>query len=248
VPTCLFLRNASLNRELSRAVDANDAPAVFDLLQRGADPNAAVYKDARSLWGRLLDGILHHSPPLPRETIMLQAAYWFRPVPNGGTIDNMETIELLADAGANVNVRMPDGRSPLIAVTAFGKAGSLKVLLDHRADVGVTDETGDTALHIAASTLRQDMALMLLQHRADLNARNHKGVSPLISALEHYIGESEIDKARTRSMGAFLLLHGASLEGQSQDGIPLRKIAKLYRDRFHDRRVNDLIKGDQRSD
>jgi ankyrin repeat protein len=242
IPTWRSVHQIDLIHSLIRAVEDNNPKAVSSLLGDGADPNAIVIDDARPFWKKLLDALMRRPLPTSRVTVMWRAAYWFHRLPDGSTVDNWETIKQLADAGADVNLHLPDGSSPLIAITAFCKVKSLKLLLDHGANVGVLDEFGDTPLHYAASALREDMAALLLQHGADLEAKNQKGVTPLVAALESYPGEGEIDKGRSRHMARFLFARGATLEGVTQDGQTLPELAKLCRDKFHDPRLAKLIK------
>jgi ankyrin repeat protein len=240
-PTWRAAHQADLNNCLIRAVDANNARDVTALLRDGADPNTLVTDDARPLWRRLLDALMRRPLPSTHITVMWRAAYWFHRLPEGSTSDNWETIKQLADAGADVNVHLPDGSSPLLAAAAFCKVKSLKQLLDHGANVRVCDELGYTALHFAASALREDMAAILLQHGASLQAKNRMGVTPLLAALESYPGESGVDKARSRHMARFLLSHGATLDGTTQDGMTLPQLARFCRDRFKDDRITQLI-------
>jgi ankyrin repeat protein len=69
-----------------------------------------------------------------------------------------EVVELLLEAGADVDSPAPDGRVALHHAVVAGDLGSVKSLLEHGADVGVTCMDGKTPLDLARE--RNQMALM----------------------------------------------------------------------------------------
>ncbi|QYS97478.1 ANK_REP_REGION domain-containing protein [Trichoderma simmonsii] len=58
-------------------------------------------------------------------------------------------INMLAEAGANLDVKDRSGRSPLMLAAQIGKYELVVCLLDAGADVGVEDAGGYTAHHYA---------------------------------------------------------------------------------------------------
>lgn len=94
-------------------------------------------------------------------------------------------VDILADAGADVNVRGGDGGTPLLIASFFGRVDTVKVLLEHGADKSITNNDGTTPL-VAANA---DMALVdyiagLLNLELDYKAviEGKKAVASLLSA------------------------------------------------------------------
>ena len=87
------------------------------------------------------------------------------------TLGFADIVDILADAGADVNVQGGDGATPLLIASFFGRADTVKVLLEHGADKSITNNDGTTPL-VAANA---DMALVdyiagLLNLELDYNA------------------------------------------------------------------------------
>jgi len=74
--------------------------------------------------------------------------------------DNTAIIELLLNAGANVNTRTADGTTPLM--NAVAHPCNLHPLLDHGADVIVRDKWGRDALQLAREA-KVDASIRLLE-------------------------------------------------------------------------------------
>ena len=87
------------------------------------------------------------------------------------TLGFADIVDILADAGADVNVQGGDGATPLLIASFFGRADTVKVLLEHGADKSIANNDGTTPL-VAANA---DMALVdyiagLLNLELDYNA------------------------------------------------------------------------------
>lgn len=102
-----------------------------------------------------------------------------------------DTIGLLIEHRANVNVRNHEGTTPLHLINPI-KPGYdprcteiAKLLLDHGADVNVQDVNGRTPLHIAASgeTQGNTLTVVYLAHEANVNAADNYGTTPLHLAV-----------------------------------------------------------------
>ncbi|MCY4130250.1 MAG: ankyrin repeat domain-containing protein [Gammaproteobacteria bacterium] len=94
-------------------------------------------------------------------------------------------VDILADAGADVNVQGGDGATPLLVASFFGRADTVKVLLEHGADKSIANNDGTTPL-VAANA---DMALVdyiagLLNLELDYKAviEGKKAIASLLSA------------------------------------------------------------------
>jgi ankyrin repeat protein len=55
----------------------------------------------------------------------------------------------------------------------------VRLLLEHRADVNAPDQSGETALHLAARGGHEAVVRLLLEYRADVNAPDQSGGTAL---------------------------------------------------------------------
>jgi ankyrin repeat protein len=76
--------------------------------------------------------------------------------------DNTETVSLLLDAGAEINVVDTDeGFTALMHAAAEGQASVVKILLDHAADPDLRDADGDTAKDFATQNGHAEVVRLL---------------------------------------------------------------------------------------
>ena len=57
--------------------------------------------------------------------------------------------EVMSDGGADVNFVGKDGKTALHVAARRGHWEVTKMLLEHKADASITDDNGNTALHLA---------------------------------------------------------------------------------------------------
>jgi ankyrin repeat protein len=73
----------------------------------------------------------------------------------------VETVALLLDKGADVNVRNGDGWTPLIKAASANLPAVVRVLLQHGADLDVVDRLDRTAWMYASMAGREEILAML---------------------------------------------------------------------------------------
>ena len=88
-------------------------------------------------------------------------------------------MQLLLDAGADINARDPDGSTPLYLAVKGDYREVAQFLLAHKADPNTKDKDGDTPLHLAVWRNQKAMVELLLANKADPNERNDQGKTPL---------------------------------------------------------------------
>ena len=74
--------------------------------------------------------------------------------------DIQKVNELLA-AGAEVDLRSSAGRTPLMGAAYYGNADTVKYLIKAGADIHARSNTGDTALSLATSSNQREVAELL---------------------------------------------------------------------------------------
>jgi mono/diheme cytochrome c family protein len=165
---------------LMALIREDDRPAIDGLLRgnpgsakargaRGSTPlmAAALYGDA-ALVKRLLTA---GADPNATNTAGATALMWAAP--------DLEKMQLLLDAGADVNARSDDRRSPVIVTSGIvGAAPALRLLLDYGADPSVWLATDASPLREAARADDAEMFRVLLDYGA-----NPKGTGTVAPAL-----------------------------------------------------------------
>nr|OQO32302.1 hypothetical protein B0A51_00361 [Rachicladosporium sp. CCFEE 5018] len=76
---------------------------------------------------------------------------------------------VLQKPGVNINAQQTDGVTPLIVAAENGAFDTVKMLLYHKADPGITHEMGDTALTIAITRKHTKIAKLLIESGSPLN-------------------------------------------------------------------------------
>lgn len=95
-------------------------------------------------------------------------------------------VDLLLDAGANVNLADPEGFTPLKQAIGESHLDTAEHLLLRGADVShrCHSDGGCTALHTAAAYGLLDCIRLLLSHGADRKVRNDDNQTPYDTAIE----------------------------------------------------------------
>lgn len=177
-------------------VTTNEHVAYIDLagelLQHGADPNAAI---AKRLWFRSFAN---------DET-------WFdvegsTPFLRAALAGDLAAMQLLVEHGANPNIATKSDDTPLMAAAGIGWAAywtsnastsrldAVKYCLSHGADVRAKDVKGYTALHGAAFRGDNEMVRYLIASGADIQAKTKDGdtVADVANGLfEHAIPHAD---------------------------------------------------------
>ena len=110
----------------------------------------------------------------PFEESVLQPQRGSTPLMFAARNGRVENARLLLDAGADVNVKAPNGESALV-LAGFSDQGKLGAFLLERGADPMAADAGYTALHTAVSRGDAELVKALCAHGADPNARLTKG-------------------------------------------------------------------------
>jgi ankyrin repeat protein len=95
--------------------------------------------------------------------------------------NDLAKLGSMLKAGANPNVAEPrGGATPLMHAGVVGSVESMKLLLDHKADVNAANSAGLTALMMSVTDI--DKVRLLLERGADVNVATKRGRTALMLA------------------------------------------------------------------
>ncbi|HEV2295061.1 MAG TPA: ankyrin repeat domain-containing protein [Tepidisphaeraceae bacterium] len=173
---------------LHLAARDGDAKLVRDLIDRGADVNAAVRSGEKRSpeWGStplhyaVRDGHIEVAALLIEHGADVNAANDRGVTPLHRAIYNGETATLLVDAGARIDAPDDRGETPLHWAALDGAPGAMGALLaSANAPVAAADHRGRTPLHVAAEVANEPAVLALLARNAKADAADRFGITPL---------------------------------------------------------------------
>lgn len=174
-------------RMLIEAISKNDNSKVRELLDGGVTPDA-VYNDD------------DYTPA------MLFAAQVY----------NREGMQLLIDAGGDINITNKNGRTALMLSALSADLKNLSLLIENKADLDFVSQEG-TALILAVQNNKIDSVRMLIEAGANLEVvDNESGLTALSNAFV-YGDRVEIAEALVKA--------GANIDHKSRDGESLRDLA-----------------------
>ena len=168
---------------LHAATLRGDETLAAALLARGADPNAPVVRGSQGRRNSP-DYVLEHD-------VVGASAFWL-----AAHFGEPGIMRALADSGADPQVVVADGKTPLMAAVAARRRrepglaanpaedervvlGSARAAIDAGVVVNAADAAGNTALHTAASRRLDTVVQLLADSGADLHALNDRGQTPL---------------------------------------------------------------------
>ncbi len=100
-------------------------------------------------------------------------------------LGNMQCVDILLKAGAQVDAKDNCGQTALHVATAYGHVKTVRQLIDSGSDVNSKDNTFSslTPCHIAAQLGHVSCLRMLIESGANPNATDRDGVTPLLRAI-----------------------------------------------------------------
>jgi len=101
------------------------------------------------------------------------------PLHQASMYENGANVDLLLEAGADVDARNKRGETPLMVAAQRGQRAAAVALLAGGAEVNAQGEEGLTALHWAVDQGTPEVVELFLEAGADVHAQNANGATPL---------------------------------------------------------------------
>jgi len=144
---------------------------------------------------------------------------------NSKICNNMNTIKLLLNSKANVDLQDNCGWSALMMASRYSNSDSsieiVKLLFDHKANVDLQDNYGWSALMIASRYSNETIKL-LLDHKANIDLQNSNGWSALIIASRYSNEKSTIETVK------LLLDYKANVDLQNNNNLNALMLTSRY--------------------
>ena len=209
---------ADPRKELGNAATAGDAVRVAYLLEQGVDANA---RDTEG-YSPLLTAVRTRYDDLSRllidkgADVNLADNDGWTPLMYAAWRDSPDIARALVVKGAKLETRNPKGLTALAVAAQHGRTGTLKALLELKADKEVVVGAGGyTPLMLALAGGWEDSAEALIDAGANVNATNAGGITPLMIAA----AGDRVASARR------LLGKGAKVDAAGDNGITALGIA-----------------------
>jgi ankyrin repeat protein len=184
--------------DLITAAMIGDNDAVKALIKLGADVNApgtgrpALLWAAQNGWLEVVQTLLGAKADVNlRDNLGLTALE--RAVSVGA---KPAMFDVLLKAGADVNLKYPSqiypGRTVLMMAVADGNVPAVETLLKAKADVNLSDKSGDTALTIAVFEDKPAMIPLLVKAGANVNVTRPSSGTALLFAVDNSKDEAAV--------------------------------------------------------
>lgn len=151
----------------------DDSPEVLDVLWSwpGVDFNARNRVGETPLMMAALKGKVDVMKKLLALGVPVQQPGW-SPLHYAATGPSVEAVQLLLDHGAAVDVRSPNGSTPLMMAARYGDERSVDLLLRSGADLSLRNDKHMDAIDFATGADR-DWMMKKLQHIRDTKSAAH---------------------------------------------------------------------------
>jgi ankyrin repeat protein len=229
----LAARDSSGATPLHSAINSGNKPTVELLLAGKADVNAKTQNGMTPLMKAAQNGqfeiarlLLEKGAAINAKTDSGANAAW-SPLHFAIAGNQNDLVKLFLDAGADTNIKvrywfsLPSGQSlqyqgvaPLSMAVVKGQKETVELMLGHKADVNVREDSENTPLLWAVFQNQPEIAELLLANGADVNAQNIDRQSAL----------SDLVNRNLQEMAKIILSHKPTVDILDKEGFtPLQR-------------------------
>lgn len=211
---------------LHAACEFGRVEVVRMLLEHGANPDLGPNDSTCPLIAATLNGDENVTRLLldkKSEVNVHGGKYNATPLINAASWLSIEFVELILQAGANIDDEDEDGDTALISAARRGDADSIKILLNHGADFMHTNHSGQNALQVAilnsnanedcAKILIDTMSEILLSIKMAMNAGN-EAVASVVQAAN----SERLEKAKAMDVTSQAVPDRDDIEIKAENG------------------------------
>lgn len=156
-------------------IENGDISSLELLLNNGAEANTTNERGESALYWATKSRKTSFVKLLLEKGAKVTVAHAEIPLHLAAIRGDTDIIELLLDAGSDINITNGIRNTPLHWAAQFGNQFTIQLLLNKGADVNRTNIDGDTALHFAVNEKNIATINLLIKHNAKVNATNEAG-------------------------------------------------------------------------
>mgnify|MGYP001551172866 CR=1 FL=1 len=161
------------------AARGNHLDTVRKLIQFGADLNHQNDKGSTPLYWAVRYGFVEMTELLLKEgkadVHQQRKLGLVSPIALAAAMGFTEIAEKLLDAGADINLKITSGYTPLHHAAAFGNVDTVELLIKRGANINMDNDAGDSPILLAAKENQMEVMEVLAAYGADLEDRNKDG-------------------------------------------------------------------------
>jgi ankyrin repeat protein len=238
VAVFVAVASASGDSPLTKAVKANDVPAVRALVKSGADVNVKSGDGSTPLLWATTNGSVEIARLLIANKAAVDAVndFGITPLLQASRVGDSAMVDLLLRSGASPSKAHPEGETPLMAASRSGSVPTVRLLLTRGADVNAAEKIQNTTpVMWAAAEGHIDVVDVLIEAGADLNRQGHITTLTDRNNADHPTGGFTplmwAARAGNDALVRRLVAKGADVNLKNGDGASAAMVA-MYNDRF----------------
>lgn len=194
--------------------DMKDHSIVFRLLENG--PSSSL-KHLMKFSPKLVEGNFKHARSLVNYLVNCIGCARNKDQKS----QYVQLLQDFIDAGADLNVRSEDGKTPLLEAMEIGETDLVKTLISKGADLEIPDNDGKTILFHVVEKNNRELIKACIEGGADPDTKSYTGV-PLIIKAAHACDIALMKLLREKSVNLNAV--------NDLDGLSALHIALLYRE------------------
>jgi Ankyrin repeats (many copies) len=144
-------------------------------------------------------------------------------------LNDYHAVVALIEAGADIELKDRDGRTPLInAVSVDYYLPLIEYLLEKGANINAQDKAGWSALHFCAQDNKIELAEFLIKNGATVDIKDQYGATPLMNAATTCYELMVKNDPNPGAMIQFLQKNGADKNIKNKEGVTFFDVLKIY--------------------
>jgi ankyrin repeat protein len=186
-------RQSSMDIALINAIVSDNIDQAIQAINAGANPNSfdknflpAILLSASRQQVEIVVSLIKQGADIDKKgTDKKQKIFNSSALIAASANGNIDIVELLLHANANINITDDTGLTPLMSAAYMGNDRVVELLIQKGASLEQRDEKGYTALMFASNAGKIASVKLLLDGNADVNAKDNDNSTPLMFGAQH---------------------------------------------------------------